>query len=45
MSFWRGSIMTTAIHDLLSFTFLQRAVLAGALIALCAALLGVSLVL
>jgi len=35
----------TLIMDMLSFTFMQRAIIVGLLISLCAALLGVSLVL
>lgn len=37
--------MTTFFHDILAYPFLQRAFVVGALVALCCALLGVSLVL
>lgn len=37
--------MIQTITEMMSFTFIQRAVLVGTLVSLCAALLGVSLVL
>ena len=37
--------MNYSISDMLSFTFMQRALIVGIPVALCAALLGVSLIL
>ena len=43
--FWEDRNMFKALTDMFSYTFMYRAVIVGILIALCAALLGVSLVL
>ena len=43
--FWEGLPMIEVLSTLFSYSFMMRALLAGALVALCAALLGVSLVL
>ena len=37
--------MIQTIQEMLQYTFIQRAVLVGSLVSVCAALLGVSLVL